>query len=323
MSSRALVLRPSAKINLTLRVGDRRRDGFHGVTTLLQSIGLADRMTVTARPGPFALQVRSPGVPDDRTNLVWRAAELLWRDLGRSGDARDVHVRLEKQIPAAAGLGGGSADAAAALAALNVVWNGRRSRRALMQLAAALGSDVPFFFVGGTAVGVGRGEEIYPVDDVARLGVIVVKPSFGVGTADAYAWLDESRAASAPTDPNLGPSARSPGPEGLGNPGASRRSPGPSGPGALDVGWPSIGVTVINDLQAPVAARHPMIQAMVEACLQAGALAAAMSGSGSAVFGLFPETQARRAAARLQRPDWLVALTRTLTRREACARLGL
>jgi 4-diphosphocytidyl-2-C-methyl-D-erythritol kinase len=297
--SRTLVLRPSAKINLTLRVGPRRDDGFHGVTTLLQSIALADTLTVTARPGPFGLLSRSPGVPVDRSNLVWRAAEILWRDLGRTDDPRNAHVKLDKQIPVAAGLGGGSADAAAALVALNTVWNARRPRRALLALAAEIGSDVPFFLLGGTAIGLGRGDELYPVDDVAKLGVIVIKPSFGVATADAYRWLDEARAADASA------------------------AAAPARGAGIEVGWPTGPVALANDLQVPVAARHPMIAEMVDACVREGALGAAMSGSGSAVFGLFPEAVARRAIRRLQRPDWLVLLTRTLSRHEAGRRLGL
>ncbi|ODS56366.1 MAG: 4-(cytidine 5'-diphospho)-2-C-methyl-D-erythritol kinase [Acidobacteria bacterium SCN 69-37] len=295
--SQALVLRPSAKVNLTLRVGPRREDGYHDVHTLMQSIGLSDVVTLTPRSGPFGLMSRSPGVPADRTNLIWRAAELLWRAMGRAGEPRDVHVKLEKQIPAAAGLGGGSADAAAALVGLNQVWGGRQSRRHLIDLAAQLGSDVPFFLHGGTALGLGRGEELYPVDDVARLGVVVIKPSFGVGTAEAYGWLDGDRA------------------EGLAVTPARRQE--------LEVGWAGGPIVLGNDLQAPVARRHPAIDEMVAACVSQGAMAAAMSGSGSAVYGVFAETTARRAAARLQRPDWLVLLTRTLTRREAARRLGL
>ncbi len=296
--SRALVLRPSAKVNLTLRVGPLRDDGFHDVGTLMQSIGLSDVMTITARSGPFGLMSRSPGVPADRTNLVWKAAERLWRELGRSGEPRDAHVRLDKQIPVAAGLGGGSANAAAALVGLNQIWNGRKSRRELHALAVELGSDVPFFLQGGTALGLGRGEELYPVDDISRLGVIVIKPSFGVGTAEAYGWLDSDRAAGTVDAP------------------PARRND-------LDVGWPGGPVAIANDLQAPVARRHPAIDEMVAACISQGALVAAMSGSGSAVFAVFAEAAARRAAAKLHRPDWLVLLTRTLTRREAVHRMGL
>ena len=295
--SRVLLLRPSAKINLVLRVGATRPDGFHDVHTLLQSIALHDTMTITARRGPFALMSRAPGVPADRTNLVWRAAELAWRAAGRAGDPRDAHVKLDKQIPVGAGLGGGSADAAAALVGLNRAWSLGLERKALGALAAELGSDVPFFLAGGTAVGAGRGEELYPVDDVPRLGVVLIKPSVGVATADAYRWLDEDRAAATAAE---APRVRS-----------------------LNVGWPSGSVSIANDFEAPVERRHPAIGDMLAALTREGALAAAMSGSGSAVFGLFLEPAARKALKGLLRPDWHVQLTRTLTRREAVRRIGL
>lgn len=296
---RSLILRPPAKINLTLHVGPARADGYHDVRTLLQSIALSDAVIVTARKGPFALAVRAPGVPEDRTNLVWKAAEVLWRAIGRTGDPRDVHIKLDKQIPMQAGLGGGSADAAAALSALNVVWEGRRSRRDLMSLGRTIGSDVPFFLHGGTALGVGRGDELYPVDDIARLGVVVIKPSFGVATADAYQWLDQDRAADAAAD--LGPAATK----------------------EVDVGWPSGPVRLVNDLQAPVAKRHKDIVVMLDALRKAGAMGAGMTGSGSAVFGLFSETTAKAAVRQLHRPEWLVLLTRTLGRHEAVRRMGV
>jgi len=296
--SRTLTLHPPAKVNLTLRVGPRGDDGFHDVRTLLQTIAMSDTLRMTVRRGPFVLDTRTPGVPSDRTNLVWRAADLLWKAAGRPGDPRDVHVRLDKSIPAAAGLGGGSADAAAALAGLNLLWETRQPRREMLRIAAQLGSDVAFFLQGGTALGAGRGDEIYPVDDASRLGLIVIKPSFGVSTADAYRWLDEDRAAAVA---------------------ATNTRP----PRDLDIGWSSGPVTLGNDLEAPVARRQPVIQEMVDACFREGAQAAAMTGSGSAVFGVFSEANAKRAARRLQRPDWLVILTRTISRREAARRLGL
>ena len=297
--SRTLTLHPPAKINLTLRVGARRDDGFHDVRTLMQSIALGDTLKITSRRGPFVLDARAPGVPADRTNLVWRAAELLWRAVGGEGEPRNAHVRLDKAIPTAAGLGGGSVDAAAALVGLNMIWEARRSRRDLIRLATELGADVPFFLQGGTALGTGRGDEVYPVDDIARLGIVVIKPSFGVTTADAYRWLDDDRTARV----------------------AEGNADAP--PREIDVGWPSGPVRLVNDLERAVARRHPGIQEMVKACLKEGAVAAAMTGSGSAVFGVFSEANAKRAARRLQRPDWLVLLTRTLTRREAARRVGL
>lgn len=297
--ARTLVLRPLAKINLTLHVGEARADGFHDVRTLLQSISLSDRLTLTSRPGPFTLGVRAAGVPDDRTNLVYRAAELLWRAAGRSGEPRDVHAKLEKQIPVAAGLGGGSADAAAALVGLNQIWNLGQSPRDLSVLAAGLGSDVPFFLQGGTALGVGRGEELYPVDDIRRLSVLLIKPSFGVSAGDAYRWLDEDRRLGADRAVE-----------------AVRQR-------EVDLGWPGRAVILTNDLEAPVVRRYPQVREMVEACLRAGALGAAMTGSGSAVFGLFPDGVAARVAPRVQRPDWLVLAVRTSGRAEAGRRLGL
>jgi 4-diphosphocytidyl-2-C-methyl-D-erythritol kinase len=294
--SRAIVIRPSAKINLSLHVGPKRADGFHEVRTLLQSVAIFDTVTVSARPGPFRLMTRAPGVPADQTNLVWRAAELLWRALKRDGDPRDAHIRLEKQIPVAAGMGGGSADAAAALIGLNEAWQGHCSRADLAAIGAGLGSDVPFFFHGGTALGLGRGDELYPVDDVQKMGVVIIKPSFGVATGDAYRWLDEDRAGAVSSD------AR---------------------PGVVNLGWETGPVALLNDLQAPVARRHPAIDEMVGACMREGAFGSAMTGSGSAVFGLFPESLAPKAAERLARPDWLVTLTRTLGRREARRRIGL
>jgi len=293
--TRPLILRPGAKINLSLRVGPKRPDGYHDVRTLLQSIALHDTLTISARSGPFALGTRAPGVPADRTNLVWKAAMALWRALGREGDPRGAHVRLEKGIPAAAGLGGGSADAAAALVGLNTVWNGRLARPALHAIAAGLGADVPFFLLGGTALGAGRGDEIYPVDDVGRFGVVVIKPSFGVATADAYGWLDADRAAGIADT---------------------------TAPGLVDVGWPHGPIGVRNDLQAAVARRHEGIGEMIEALRRTGPIATAMTGSGSAVFGLFREPAARLAAKALARPDWLVCLTRTLGRREAARHIG-
>jgi 4-diphosphocytidyl-2-C-methyl-D-erythritol kinase len=296
--ARALVLRPPAKINLTLRVGARQADGYHDVRTLIQAIGICDTLSITPRRGPFSLQARAPGVPVDSTNLVWRAADALWSLSGRSGPARDVHVRLEKSIPSAAGLGGGSADAAAALLGLNKAWELRLPRRELIRVAASLGADVPYFMQGGTALGTGRGDEVYPVDDVARLGIVLIKPSFGVATADAYRWFDEDRA------------------------GGTIERPLPA-PREIDVGWPAGPIALVNDLEPPVARRHPGITEMVTACLREGALAAAMTGSGSAVYGVFSEHVATRAAKRLHRPDWLVLLTRTLSRQESARRMGL
>ena len=294
--ARTLVLRPSAKINLTLRVGPRRPDGFHDVQTLLQSIDLHDTLRLTSRRGPFVLESRSTEIPLDRTNLIWRAADLLWRVLGHSGEPRDALVTVDKAIPTAAGLGGGSADAAAALVGLNTLWKGELGRRELLGLAAELGSDVPFFLYGGTAIGLGRGEEMYPLADIARQYLIIVKPPFAVATADVYRWLDEDRHA------KVGSESR---------------------PGEIEAGWPVGPIRLVNDLAPPVTRRHPEIAASMDVLMGEGAVAAAMSGSGSAVFGVFSSRAAKRTARILRQPGWLVLPVRTLSRLEAVRRVGL
>jgi 4-diphosphocytidyl-2-C-methyl-D-erythritol kinase len=298
---RSFTLRASAKINLMLRVGAPRPDGFHDVHTILQSIALADRLTFTPRPGPFVLDVHAPdepGVPTDGRNLVWRAADRLWRALGRGGDPRDVRVRLDKHVPVGAGLGGGSADAAAALVGLRVAWHGRLSDAALRTLASALGADVPFFLAGGTAVGVGRGDELVPADDVRRLGLVIIKPAVGVSTADAYRWHDE--------DPGRTVDHRKP-------------APWPT----VEVGWSTGPITIANDLQRAVVTRHPIVADAIQASLGAGALAAAMTGSGSAVFAIFPRAAVAGAVRTLGRPGWTVIPTATINRAEARRGLGL
>ena len=285
-------MRAPAKINLTLRVGARRADGYHDVETVLQAVALADTVTVTPVRGPFTLDVREAGVPADRTNLVWRAADRLWCDAGRTGDARDARVTLTKRTPAAAGLGGGSADAAAALIALNAAWKLRRSAAQLVAVAAGLGADVPFLFAGGTALGTGRGDRLFPLADITPFDVVIITPGFGVATADAYRWLDEDREAGVASDGGANRSAR------------------------LEVGWAGGPLQMTNDLEGPVGRRSPDIGAMIDACRRAGAAAAAMTGSGSAVFGLFARGRGRPAARRLQRPGWTVRSTRTLSRRQ-------
>lgn len=295
-----LVLRPSAKINLSLRVGPRRPDGYHDLRTVLQSIALHDVLTIQASRGPFVLTTNVPHVPADETNLVWRAAQALWTAMRRDGDPRHARVAIDKRIPVGAGLGGGSADAAAALVGLHRLWKGRLTPGDLLRIGASLGVDVPFSFVGGTALGVDRGDVVYPLVDAARLGVVIIRPNFSVSTADAYRWFDE-RTERAEKEPEAATS------------------------GAVRLGWPMGPLAIANDLQAPVAARHPVIADMVWACRSAGAEAAGMTGSGSAVFGLFDPAAVSQAARDLARTSegWRVFATRTLPRRDACRRIGL
>ena len=284
-----LVVRAHAKVNLDLRVLGSRPDGYHELRTVFQSIELHDTLVCAARPGPLTLKCRNAAVPLDETNLVWLGAAGLWKALGRVGKPRDAVITIAKNIPVSAGLGGGSADAAAALQALARLWGGA-PLTLLREVAAGVGADVPFFLSGGTALGLGRGEEIYPLVDLPAHWVVIVRPPFGVSTAEAYSWYDEDRAA------------------GLREPRELQ---------ILPVPWPTRAAQMINDLEPPVLRRHPEIADLKTLLEEAGAVAAAMSGSGSAVFGLF---RSRAAAVKAIRPvsrgGARATLTRTLTRAE-------
>ena len=172
----AVSVRAHAKINLDLRVLGRRPDGYHELRTVFQSLALHDTVSCEQRSGPFAIECDTAGVPLDRSNLVWRSAQALWRAVRRTGDVRDVVVRLTKKIPMQAGLGGGSADAAASLLALARLWKTSVRPAQLMDVAVTIGADVPFFLAGGTALGLGRGDEIYPLADLPRHWVVLLMP---------------------------------------------------------------------------------------------------------------------------------------------------
>ncbi len=290
-----VAIRAYAKINLDLRVLGPRADGFHELRTVFQTISLHDTITCVPREGPFSIECGAAGVPLDRSNLIWRAADALWRALRRSGPARGMVVRLDKRIPLQAGLGGGSADAAATLVALARAWRVPVRPAQLTDVGGPLGADVPFFLAGGTALGLGRGDEIYPLADLPRHWVVLLLPGFGVSSREAYDWYDAER------DLARGAIGREP-----------QHVPGP---------WPSRAAQMINDLEAAIARHHPEIDQMKAALRRAGAVAAAMSGSGSAVFGLFQKRrEALAASARLFGSGWRVLLTESLGRGEYARR---
>jgi 4-diphosphocytidyl-2-C-methyl-D-erythritol kinase len=269
----AVAARAPAKVNVHLAVGPVRADGFHELRTVYLAVSLYD--TVTARPGDgLSLTVSGEGtgpaagadqVPQDRTNLVWRAAELLARSAGVRADAT---IDVVKAIPAAAGLAGGSADAAAALVALDALWGTRASRNDLTELAAQLGSDVPFSLHGGVALGAGRGEQLTPVLARRRWDWVLGIAREGLATPAVYAELDRLRAAGrvpdgselAPADPVI----------------AALRD------GPTDV----LARALVNDLQAPALALRPALRRALTAATDAGAAGALVSGSGPTVAAL-------------------------------------
>jgi 4-diphosphocytidyl-2-C-methyl-D-erythritol kinase len=288
---RPIRVRAFAKLNLTLRVLGTRADGFHELRTIFQSLALHDTLTLTPIRGEFTIECDDPGCPKDASNLVWAAAERLWRETGRRGTLSGVRVRIRKRIPMQAGLGGGSSNATATLRALARLWRVGHADDDLRAIARELGADVPYFFEGGTTLGVERGDLLFPLLDWAPSWVVLALPNFGVSTKDAFEWWDSSSANARAVRPR-------------------RR---------VKMETCTIRLSqreLCNDLEPAVTRHHPEIGRLVSALRRAGASHAAMSGSGSAVFGLFDiERRARAAAALLEAPRLTSVVTQTLNRR--------
>lgn len=285
-------LRAFAKINLCLHVMGKRPDGYHELRTIFQAISLYDTLTLakTARPG-IALTVSDPSLSAGPDNLVHRAIDAIGKEIGFRGG---VKAHLEKRIPVARGLGGGSSDAAAALIGMLRLTKKEVALDRLMEIAAGLGADVPFFLFGGRALAVNRGDEIYPWPDAPPRTVLVVSPKgIGVSTRDAYQWVSEE---------------------------LTNRVKPPSIWGFCALCWSGQGA-VANDFEAPVFSRHPRLGEIRDALLKRGAAEAALAGSGSAVFGLYRNpAQARRAAREF--PEDSVFVVETLSRAKYGRALG-
>jgi 4-diphosphocytidyl-2-C-methyl-D-erythritol kinase len=253
-----------AKINLDLRVLYRRPDEFHELRTIFQTISLADQIDITFTPARRS-QITVKGNVQISGNLIARAAEHC---LDALHIAARVEFHLNKQIPMGAGLGGGSSDAAAVLLALPVLARRRIPIEQLVRMAADLGSDVPFFLIGGTAAGVDRGTELYPLPDSGSRSGILVAPRVHVSTADAYLRL--SPRLTMESQQNKMVSFQS----AVWTLGRALTGTGDSAAG-------------VNDFETVVFEQHPQLKALQQRLWRLGARPAMMTGSGSAVFGLF------------------------------------
>jgi 4-diphosphocytidyl-2-C-methyl-D-erythritol kinase len=273
-------LRAFAKINLDLRVLGKRDDGYHEVRTTLQTVGWADEISIE----PAArFEFVAHGVSGGEENLVVRAVRAFERLTGETVSAR---IELTKHIPMGAGLGGGSSDAAVTVLGLQKFCRREIPEAELAEALGRLGSDVPFFAIGGRALGVGRGNEITALDDETGYGVAIVHPGISISTPEAYSWL---------TVPDKPSSIR----------GFCAQSVSGSGEDEPR-----------NDFESVVFARHPLLSDIKREILGAGAVRAALSGSGSAIFGIFgSEEAAVRALPRLSHFGTVKA-TRPLSRPE-------
>jgi 4-diphosphocytidyl-2-C-methyl-D-erythritol kinase len=282
-----------AKINLCLHVLGKRPDGYHELRTIFQAISLRDTLELsrTSQPG-ILLETDDPSLPAGPENLVYRAIDAVACEIGFRGGIR---ARLEKKIPVARGLGGGSSDAAAAIIGMLRLTKKKLPLARLMEIAAGLGADVPFFLFGGRAMAVNRGDEIYPLPDGPRRTILVVSPKgIGVSTKDAYQWLSAE---------------------------LTRLSKPNRIWEFCALCWSRQESGISNDFEGPVFGRHPRLGEIRDGLLKRGAADAALAGSGSAVFGVFRNPAQARRTARAFRED-SVFVVETLSRERYGRALG-
>jgi 4-diphosphocytidyl-2-C-methyl-D-erythritol kinase len=277
-----------AKINWILEVLSKREDGYHELRTIYQTVSLHDQLRITATQGPIEIVCKDTRVPCDETNLAFKAAALLRQAASTSKGAR---IEIEKLIPVAAGLGGGSSNAAATLLGLVKLWQIEIDERELTRIAAELGSDVPFFLIGGTALGVGRGEEVSPIEQLHCEHLLLVNPGFAVSTRDAYEKLSRLTRPDAAFNIPL----------------ALLAAKGISG----------LPLVARNDLEDAVLAAHPEIAEVKRRLSSFGARHAQMSGSGATVFGVFDNSQTtEQAEAEMRSLGYWAQRVRTVDRQE-------
>jgi len=259
------------KINLYLRITGKREDGYHTLETVFQSVSLCDQVSIIVhRNGGISLRCNRPYIPRDERNIAYKAALAFFDAAGIENSG--LYINIKKVIPVGAGMAGGSTDAAAVLQLLNRAYNEPLSEVELLRLGLTLGADVPFCMQGGAALATGIGEELSPLPPVPDCHIVICKPSVSVSTKAAYQLVDEA-----------GEGITAP----LGDITAAmeRRD------------LRRIADSMANDFEAPIAAVHPEITQIRQALLQTGAIGAMMTGSGSAVFGLFGRMQPAAAAA--------------------------
>ena len=276
MTQSSLSLPSFAKINWSLQVLGKRADGYHEVRTILQTISLSDQLHFeVVERGEISLSCDDPDIPLGDRNLIVRAAAALKKSFSVVAGAR---VRLKKRIPAQAGLGGASSNAAITLLALSQLWKLTVTPQGLGDIAASLGADVPFFLVGGCALGTGTGARISSLPESKRdpIYVIVVTPTVGVATAQAYAALNSPALTTPNADPILSSSR-----DEAGNVDSRPWSPQDS---------------LRNDFESVIFDIEPEIGRAKESLIQAGAVGALLAGSGSSVFGIFADQDEQKSA---------------------------
>lgn len=262
--------RAYAKLNLSLDIKGLREDGYHELESVMQTVSVWDDLELTVGKGSgITLECNLSYIPTDDRNLAVRAAQLFYQELGRP--APDLHIKIDKKIPVGAGMAGGSADAAGVLRLLNQAEGRPFTGAQLQAVGLRLGADVPFCLVGGTCLCGGVGEQLTPLPPMPDCAILIAKPAASISTKTAYGLFDEFEPKS--------------------------RADIPAMERALAAGdLKALAAALGNSLEAPIMAHKPIIAAVRDKLRSAGALGAMMTGSGSAVFGIFPDQRAARRA---------------------------
>jgi 4-diphosphocytidyl-2-C-methyl-D-erythritol kinase len=353
-SGMATAVRSYAKINIGLVIGPGRPDGFHELRTIYQTIGLYDTIKVDAKPGGTGIEIRckDPRVPADASNTCYRIAERVLKLLKRRGK---ITITIEKQLPVQGGLGAGSSNAVATLFALERELKQEISPEAKLRIAAEVGSDLPLFCIGGTVLGTGRGEEVFPLPDLPEMAVVVVTPAISISTPEAFQAWDRDNAESADNDDRdwQNWSARNAG-RNYGKLTVADSSDrisvfsraiyqwlssylflaSATGNGAVAAGVPRgrnknrgdqaeallfdlVRAGIENDFERVVFPQNPELREVKRALQKHGARYASLSGSGSSIYGLCASRQqAEQVAAALQRDGINAQVTGTVGRSE-------
>jgi 4-diphosphocytidyl-2-C-methyl-D-erythritol kinase len=310
LAAMTVQVRSYAKINLGLHIGAARADGFHELLTVYQTIGLHDVIRVSVERGSgIEIQCADLRVPKDASNTCYRIAEKAVQALGGKGR---VVIEIEKRLPVQGGLGGASSDAVAVLLGIERALKKTLPAAERLRIASEVGSDVPLFLVGGAVLGTGRGERVYPLEDLPATACVVVTPEVGVSTPKAFAEWDRKlttpRASGRMAELGRGLSAWL-SESYSGAPFRRGRAENP----LLEL----VRAGIKNDFEQVVFPEYPELSRGKSALERAGAKYASLSGSGSALYGLFASREAARAAVtRLRKQGWAAEATVTLTRRE-------
>jgi 4-diphosphocytidyl-2-C-methyl-D-erythritol kinase len=310
-----VTVRSFAKVNLGLAIGPSREDGFHALRTIYQTVAIHDLIKVEVGRGTgIEIRCKDLRVPTDETNTCWRVADKVVRSLRRRGK---VIITIEKRLPVQGGIGGGSSNAVAAMLGLERVLKKKLPGEEKLRIATEVGSDLPLFLVGGTVLGCGRGEEVWPLPDLPPLDIVIATPNIGVSTPDAFRRWDELVRREAKLTENdssdrISMFSRS----AFGwLTGPTSGVPARSGDRAETLLLDLVRAGIENDFERVVFSEYPELREVKRVLEREGARFASLSGSGSTVYGLFDSSKAaEKAAEKLGARGTPAQATKTLTR---------